>query len=490
MNVDNILSKLSLKEQLLQLMMIDIRYFEAKKVYQLPLDLMDFMAKYEFGGIILFAENVEQKNKIKYLVEQIQKNSKITKLIGLDEEGGIVSRINGISTPGNMALGAINDVNVTQNIAQIIGYELADYGINLNFAPVVDINSNPLNPIIGVRSFAGDKNIVTKHAQAFIAGLRQSNVISCVKHFPGHGDTVTDTHYTLSIVDKNECTMMDNELFPYYELIKSNMIDMLMTAHIVAPQIDNNKLFATKINQLIDTPATFSYSILTRLLRDKLAYTGVIISDALDMGAIVNNFTQLEASIYALIAGVDILLMPFRVWNKNDLRAFNQYFESLYTYVMQSDFLKQRVTESCLRVLQLKQNYFNKCNQNNNKINDAANYVDLIAKRGITLLNNNTLPWVINSEHKVLSLANNNLILDEVQNITSSIGYTSDVLNYMCELDDIMMKINHYTHILLYSYNLTKPDPILQQIIDKLNQLNKPYVLIVTCNPYDVLYLN
>lgn len=496
MNIQSTLDNLSLKEQLLQLLMLDIRYFEVEGksvgVEVLPNELVGFFQEYSVGGIILFAENCMSRNSLQSLIKQLQHNAIIPRFIAIDQEGGVVSRIlDTIDTPGNMALGAINDTSITQNVAQIIGQDLKNLGVNLNFAPVVDINSNPLNPVIGVRSFSSDKEIVLKHARSYLEGVTQSGIIGCIKHFPGHGDTSTDTHHILSYINHSKAEVLDQELYPFHELIKSNTIDMIMTAHIAVPSLDSNQMNASKSGHILGTPATFSKPILTDLLAKQLGFNGIVISDALDMGAISDNFTMVDASLNALNAGVDILLMPFRIWSNQALVNFKSYFEELYQYISQSKVLREQVYQSCFKVLRLKAKYlFNKDGTIALNYNQISSYIREVSLKGVSLVKNSVLPWKIALDDKVVAIAINDLILDEIKSSVRQLGYFLDCFNYDKDIASILNNITKYNKVILCSYNLKEHDNRLQSIIDKLNYLGIPYVLLSARNPYDINYLH
>ena len=301
--MNEIVKELSLKEQLLELMMLDIRYFGKDSfgnhipVTKLPIELKNFLNKYPLGGVILFHENLHDIHEIKQLTIDLQENSKFGRFIAVDEEGGVISRITGATeTPGNMALGATNDLKTTTKVAALIGKELSALGINFNLAPCLDINSNPQNPIIGVRSFGQNPELVAKQGTAYIEGLQDEQIISCAKHFPGHGSAKGDSH--LGFVDVTQ-TWQPKELEPYQLLLNHpSSCGAVMTAHVVNRQLDDTGL-----------PATLSHKILTGLLREKLHFQGVIISDDMQMKAIRDHYGLKEALTLAINAGVDMLIV-------------------------------------------------------------------------------------------------------------------------------------------------------------------------------------
>ena len=209
-------------------------------------------------------------------------------LVGIDEEGGDVTRLEvatGSSYPGNAALGAIDDVELTGRVAASIGADLAEVGVNLNLAPVADVNTNPLNPVIGIRSFGADGELVARHVAASVRGLQSAGVAACAKHFPGHGDTAQDSHHELPVVESLE----DAALAPFRAAAEAG-VQSVMTAHIV-------------VRSLGEAPATMSREILHDLLRVELGYDGLVITDALEMKAIAATVGVEEGAVRAIARG-------------------------------------------------------------------------------------------------------------------------------------------------------------------------------------------
>mgnify|MGYP001202323379 CR=1 FL=1 len=219
-------------------------------------------------------------------------------LLAVDEEGGDVTRLHypqGSTTVGNALLGRLGSVETTLAVATAIGREVRGLGIALNLAPVVDVGSNPDNPVIGVRSFGSDPQDVARHTAAWIRGLQSTGVAACAKHFPGHGDTVVDSHHGLPTVDATVEVLRARELVPFAAAVAAG-VDCVMTSHLVVPSVDPER------------PATFSPRILS-LLREDLGFTGVIVSDALDMAGASADCGIPEAAVRALAAGVDLLCL-------------------------------------------------------------------------------------------------------------------------------------------------------------------------------------
>ncbi len=215
-------------------------------------------------------------------------------LVAIDEEGGDVTRLEaatGSSYPGNAALGAVDDVELTEQVAAAMGAELSAVGVNVDLAPVADVNTNPENPVIGIRSFGADGELAARHVAAFVRGLQGSGVAACAKHFPGHGDTSEDSHHELPVVESIE----NDALLPFQAAIEADA-QAIMTAHIV-------------VRALGDTPATMSREILHRLLREELGYDGLVMTDALEMRAISATVGVEEGAVRAIEAGADALCL-------------------------------------------------------------------------------------------------------------------------------------------------------------------------------------
>lgn len=242
------------------------------------------------GGITLFAYNVGDPVQLAALTARLREAGDV--LVAIDEEGGDVTRLEadrGSSYPGNLALGAVDDVELTEEVAAAIAGELVRAGVNLNFAPVADANTNPHNPVIGVRSFGADPELVARHVAAFVRGTQRQGVAACAKHFPGHGDTAVDSHLDLPVVGGD----LEAALLPFRAAIAAG-VKAVMSGHLLVPDLD-------------ELPATLSHRILTGLLRQELGFDGLVVTDALEMRAISGGVGVEEAAVQALVAGVDAL---------------------------------------------------------------------------------------------------------------------------------------------------------------------------------------
>ncbi|WP_170324046.1 glycoside hydrolase family 3 protein [Cryptosporangium phraense] len=248
------------------------------------------------GGVVLYGQNLRTDTDASRLATLLHAESDI--VLAVDEEGGDVTRLhyrNGSPTPGNYVLGAVDDVELTAAVATRIGLGLRAAGVGWNLAPDVDVNSAPENPVIGVRSFGASTGVVARQGAAWIRALQATGTAACAKHFPGHGDTVADSHHGLPVVELSEREWRDVHLPPFVAAIEAG-VDSIMTAHVVVRALD-------------DTPATMSRRLLTDVLRTELGYDGVVVTDALDMGAIRDGVGEPAGAVAALRAGADALCL-------------------------------------------------------------------------------------------------------------------------------------------------------------------------------------
>ncbi|MFE4380175.1 glycoside hydrolase family 3 protein [Streptomyces cyaneofuscatus] len=302
----------------------------------------ELVSTYHVGGIIYFAwaHNTRDPHQIAALSNGIQqaalgKRSRVPLLISTDQEHGIVCRVGEPATllPGAMALGAGGSRSDTRRAAWIAGAELAALGINQNYAPDADVNVNPANPVIGVRSFGSDPESVAELVAAQVKGYQGAGVAATAKHFPGHGDTSTDSHTGLPVIEHTRQEWEELDAPPFRAAIRAR-IDSIMTAHIVVPALDPS-----------EDPATLSRPILTGILREELGYDGVVVTDSLGMEGVRTKYGDDRVPVLALLAGVDQLLNP-----PNLSVAWNAVLEA----VRGGEISAARIEESVLRILRLK----------------------------------------------------------------------------------------------------------------------------------------
>jgi beta-N-acetylhexosaminidase len=253
------------------------------------------------GGVVLYAWNVESTEQLCTLTADLRAQRDGV-IVAIDEEGGDVTRLEaatGSSYPGNAALGVVDDVELTERVAASLGAELAAVGVNLDFAPVADVNTNPQNPVIGIRSFGSDSELVARHAAASVRGFQRAGITACAKHFPGHGDTSVDSHLALPVVD----SLDPLALAPFRAAIDAG-VRSIMTAHIVVRSVG-------------DPPATMSREILGDLLRGELGFEGLVVTDALEMKAISETVGVEEGAVRAIAAGADALCLGHDLFDES-----------------------------------------------------------------------------------------------------------------------------------------------------------------------------
>ena len=304
-------------------------------------DLASFMKAYTPGGVILFRRNLESVQQIVDLTNGLQKLSSASPLlIAIDQEGGRVSRLPAEFTifPPCAQLGQCNSSELAYSAAATIAKELRAVGINMNMAPVLDVNSNPDNPVIGDRAFGADPELVAEMGQATIGGLQDNMVVACGKHFPGHGDTSTDSHKELPVVDAGLQRLRDTELPPFQQAIRFGVAS-LMTAHVLYRVLDP------------DAPATLSPAVIQRLLREEFRYDGVVFTDDLEMHAIIDHDGIGEAAVRSFVAGCDVLLIC------KDQDRVQAAMEAMARAVRDGRITQERLEQSLARVARLKSRY-------------------------------------------------------------------------------------------------------------------------------------
>ncbi len=350
-SVEEILSNMNLWEKIGQMIMPSIRTWNGEPVTStIPEDLKKVINKYQVGNIILFAENFTTAEDTVRLTHSLNEalSIDIPMFIGADQEGGNVVRLNyGCSLVGNMALGAIGSDENSYIVGKITGEQLSALGLNLDLAPTLDVNNNPANPVINIRSFSEDPDLVARLGVAMIKGMQDKNVSACAKHFPGHGDTETDSHYGLPSIDKSLDEIKNVELIPFQAAIDGG-IDMIMTAHIQFPQVESEER-----NGLV-LPATLSKKILTDILKTDMGFKGVVITDSMHMDAITSHFSTAEASILAINAGVDILLMPVNLHHDGHVRELENFISSIVQAVASGKIPMSRINDAVTRILTVK----------------------------------------------------------------------------------------------------------------------------------------
>ncbi len=320
---------------------------------------------YHVSGFILYGRNVESSSQLLELINSLKrenaKNNKFPLFISVDEEGGRISRMPGEfkNLPSNRTIGQVNKEDLSYEVGRIIAEKIRIFGFNMNFAPVLDIDSNPKNPVIGDRSFGPDEKIVSKLGVQTMKGLQSGGVIPVVKHFPGHGDTSVDSHIGLPSVNSDFERLMSFELIPFKEAI-INGADVVMTAHILLPEIDSRN------------PASLSEKLIADILRKQLKFDGVVVTDDITMGAISKIYSLGEAALKSVLAGTDIILISHEY--DNMISVLDALRDAADSGILSQD----RIDESLYRILKLKEKY--NLDDSEKKLLDFDNRVDNINK--------------------------------------------------------------------------------------------------------------
>ena len=304
--------------------------------------MLEMLGEYPVGGVAIFGKNLENPQQLTALLNDLQAGSGVPLFTAVDEEGGRIARIANnenfetVRYESMEAVGATGDPQNAYAAGAAIAAYLLEYGFNLDFAPDADVNSNPDNIVIGDRSFGSDPALVAQMVSAAVDGLQDTGVIACIKHFPGHGDTASDTHAGFVAVTKTWEQLEETEMIPFIAGIEAGT-GMVMVAHITMENVSSDGL-----------PASLSAEMIDGRLRGTLGYDGVVIVDAMSMGAIANTYTSAQATVLLIRAGADIALMPY---------SLPEAFDALMQAVETGEISEERIDESVLRILTLKEKF-------------------------------------------------------------------------------------------------------------------------------------
>lgn len=296
------------------------------------------LAKYPVGGLIYFSQNIQSEEQIKEMLSNTASYSMFPLFFGVDEEGGRVARLADALKLDNVGpmgeIGAAGDEQAAMEAYGTIGGYLSSYGFNVDFAPVADVLTNADNTAVGDRAFSSDAETAGRMVAASVAGLQQTGVSACVKHFPGHGDTAADSHTGAAQTDRTKAEMEAEEFVPFRAGIEAGT-DMVMVGHISAPELTGGD----------SLPSSLSESVITGVLRSELGYDGIVITDAMNMGAVTEYYEPDVAAIMALKAGADMVLMP---------EDFVQAYEGVLAAVQDGTISQERVDDSLRRIYRVK----------------------------------------------------------------------------------------------------------------------------------------
>ena len=506
------ISEMTTQEKLAQMMIVALRsdLSNEKTATEIDRDYAEMLTKYDFGGILLFAGNVVDPAQTVTLIRDSQEAAMksaggIPMFICVDQEGGSVNRVPfGTTGSGNMALAATGDTSLTEESAKMLGDEIRALGFNMDFAPVSDVNSNPANPIIGVRSFSDDPELVAEHVTAFIKGMDSAKISTALKHFPGHGNVGEDSHTHLPCSDFSLEEIKACDLIPFQAGIDAGS-DMIMTAHIQFPKIEKKTYVSIKDGEEITLPATLSRTIITGLLREQMGYNGIVITDAMEMDAIAAHFDPLDAAVMAINADVDILLCPVELYKDGEVNTFpdvDKYMEGLLARVEAGDIREEELDNSVYRILKLKKERDLQV-PSEQQIAQAADAVGTganhkreweIAQAGMTLLKNENGALPLDKEQSVL-------ILYPAEKRGPSVEYAvsrlekeglldaSKVIS-MCYADltaenvELQQSLAKADKLVVLSQSTVRNEEIVK-LIDEAHQSGKQAVLLCLNLPYD-----
>lgn len=486
--IEEQIDKMTVKEKVAHLVMpwVQGRYYNENSAnYQ---RLVTLVRDHKVGGLIFFQGDVTNQAT---LINKMQELADIPLLISADFERGLAMRIeDATSFPYNMALGATQNEELVKEMARVVAKETRALGVHQNYAPVADINNNADNPIINIRSYAEDVDLVSRLCRAFIIGSHEGNVVTTVKHFPGHGDTNIDSHKDLPRLSFTEDRILNFELKPFIASIKAG-VKSVMIGHLEVPSIEPEK----------GLPATLSYEIITRLLKERLGFDGLVVTDAMNMNAVTNYFSAAEAAVLAIKAGNDLLLMP-----PDEEIAI----DAIYTAVLSGEIPFTQIETSLRKVLAAKR-WLGLHNERFVDIDNLAKVIgnkdhwDLardIAKKSITLVKNDdklipvdpdyvkrtsviTLADAVDSKryHHFNKIVENNFsLVESIVLNRSSRNRDYDAALALAKQSDLVL-LPAYVRFRAYRGTIQLPAQH-EKFVNDLLKLNKPVVLISFGNPY------
>ncbi|MFC4409707.1 beta-N-acetylhexosaminidase [Chungangia koreensis] len=449
---------------------------------------------YHIGGVILFGRNIGTPEEILKLTRSLQSEAKAAGystplLICIDQENGVVRRLGEGTTiiPGAMLLGATGEVENARKAGFLTGKELKALGINWNLAPVVDVNNNPLNPVISVRSFGEDAEKVSAFAMESMKGMQESGIATTLKHFPGHGDTSVDSHLDLPVIAHGVDRLHEVELLPFKKCIASGA-DAIMTAHVYFPAFESEE----------NTPATLSKSVITGLLRKELGFEGVITTDCMEMDAIAKGIGTVNGAVKAVEAGVDLVMVS----HIHHLQE--QSILKIVEAVENGEMTAERITESVRRIEAMINEYITWEEIENSS--DVPSFVGSpehveqmleVYKKGITLAHGKGES--IRQDDKVLLIYPTNEYATLVEDKRyATIGMAEELkkvhpnvevleiipADYAASIEGAVEKAEEYDRIVVLTLNAVK-DPDQERLVHRLIDSGKPIDVIAIRSPYD-----
>lgn len=481
------INEMTLQEKIGQLLIVGFRGSEIND------ELIDVVKRYKAGNIILFTHNIQNVEQLYNLNKQIHelviKETGIMPFISIDQEGGMVTRIMRGATfcPGNMTLATSKPEDCFTD-GVIMGKELRALGINMNLAPSLDVNNNPINPVIGVRSYGDDPVKVGEYGINYIRGLQSTGVIATSKHFPGHGDTSSDSHKALPIIPHDKERLHNVELVPFKKVL--NETKAIMSAHVLFEAYEKDQV-----------PGTVSKNIITGLLREELGYKGLIVSDCMEMKAIDDTFTTPVGVLMGLKAGLDQAMVSHTY--SQQLKSF----ELIYDAVSKGEFTEKEIDEKLERILKAKEEsyelmekyFYNTTFEEVNEIlsnKEHKEFSKRIVDNSLTLVKGdnfylNKKSLIIATEPFATTIAEDMLDVNSISVAIKKAGIDVDVQPIKASITDeeivnVVNKAKGYEQVLICTYNATvfsKQAKLVNELYEKVEKL---YVLS-TRSPYDIL---
>lgn len=471
--VDSVFSSLSEEERIAQLIIVRLSTIDLKtnKVTYFDKEVEDYIRKYNIGGVIVFqGAPVKQAETI----NRIQAIAKTPVMISIDAEWGLGQRMfdSILLLPKQMMLGAMSDSSIVYKYGKVVAQQCHRMGIHVNFAPVVDVNNNPSNPVINDRSFGENKFKVASFGIQYMKGLQDNLIMACAKHFPGHGDVAVDSHFDLPVINKSLKQLDTLELFTFKKMFEAG-VDAVMNAHLYIPSIDSSKNKATSISPL---------NVIS-LLQEKLGFKGLIFTDALEMQGVQKYFPGGEASVQSLIAGNDVLCLPADIENSITLIK-----DAIRLGKLSADDIERH----CKKVLLAKYKYvlpnlkeINLTNLTNDINSEVPEMTRIVAENAITLL---AKPHhkILNNKHTTAYLAVGATSENEIskrlkEDYNAEVFFISLQKNDPKALDNILSKLNKFDNVIVGIHNINRPPlnnfGISQQVVKFVNDIKGTVIL-------------
>ncbi len=482
--VDSVFTSLSLEERIAQLMMVRVQTDRTDPVQDEKLSR--WVQAYGIGGIAFFRGGPVRQVT---LTNRLQNLAKVPLLVAMDAEFGPAMRLDSLPAfPYQMTLGAINGDHLIYEMGLDVGRQLRRLGVHMNFAPVVDVNNNPANPVINHRAFGECRESVTQKSLAYMRGLQDAGILACAKHFPGHGDTDADSHYTLPLLRHTYQEIDSIHLYPFRELINHGL-HAVMTAHLAIPALDSRANLASSL----------SPNVVSQVLQDSLGFRGLIVTDALDMRGVTDHFSPGELEIRALLAGNDVLLLPQNL--EKALRAIRQAVES-------GRIPEEVINKSCRKVLYYKEkaglarHQPLQAEQLHEDLNQRKTHLLIknLAASSITLVRNQQglIPLRQLTEQRIAALAvgdeSGNAFQQMVWQYHPASLYSIEKEHTQTEADRLLEKLSEYELVIVSVHRnsifSSRRYGLSESTVDLVKALsqNRKVILTLFANPYALAF--